>query len=49
MDGSIAAHCAATGTPEPTVLEDRMQLHLQLLYEAVLNLEEKHDEAIHPD
>jgi Fe-S-cluster containining protein len=33
MDSAIASHCTAFGTPEPTDIEDRKQLHLALLYE----------------
>jgi len=33
MDGMIAKHCAATGDAEPESLDDRLQLHLLLLYD----------------
>jgi len=42
MDGMIAAHCAATGEAEPADLDDRLQLHLQLLYDAIADREDEH-------
>lgn len=39
MDSMIAKHCAATGALEPENIDDRLQLHLKLLYDAVANLE----------
>jgi uncharacterized protein len=33
MDAEIDRHCAATGAPEPTDFEERIELHLTLLYE----------------
>jgi uncharacterized protein len=39
MDSMIAKHCAATGELEPEDIDDRLQLHLKLLYDAVANLE----------
>jgi len=41
VDGVIARHCAATGDAEPTDLEDRLQLHLQLLYN-IVDAEDEH-------
>jgi uncharacterized protein len=41
MDGMIAKHCAATGEAEPESLDDRLQLHLLLLYDVLANLEEE--------
>jgi Fe-S-cluster containining protein len=46
MDAMIARHCAATGSPEPTELLERMDLHLQLLYAALANREDGHAEKI---
>jgi hypothetical protein len=39
MDEVISAHCAGSGDVEPTDLYQRMRLHLQLLYEAIANVE----------
>jgi Fe-S-cluster containining protein len=41
MDSTIARHCAATGEAEPTDLEDRLQLHLRVLYN-IIDLEDKY-------
>jgi Fe-S-cluster containining protein len=40
MDGMIEKHCATTGAAEPASLEDRLQLHMQLLYDAIANMED---------
>lgn len=45
MDSMIARHCAATGEPEPENIDDRLQLHLKLLYEVVNNREAEHVEG----
>jgi uncharacterized protein len=45
MDSSVATYCSANGLSEPTDLEDRRQLHLQLLYEALVNTGGQHDET----
>jgi Fe-S-cluster containining protein len=42
MDGMIAAHCAATGEAEPVNLDDRLQVHLQLLHDAINMMENGH-------
>jgi len=42
MDGLIARHCAATGKAEPADLDDRLQLHLQLLHDLVANQGDQH-------
>jgi len=42
MDSMIAKYCAATNEPEPDNIDDRVQLHLKLLYDVVANLEVKH-------
>ena len=39
MDEVISAHCASSGEAERTDLYQRMRLHLQLLYEAIANVE----------
>jgi Fe-S-cluster containining protein len=41
MDGMITRHCAVTGEAEPIDIEDRLQLHLRLLYNLV-DLEDEH-------
>ena len=41
MDGMIAKHCAVTGESEPESLDDRLQLHLKLLYDVLADLEGK--------
>jgi uncharacterized protein len=33
MDAVIAGHCASTGNAEPTDIEDRKKLHLEILFE----------------
>jgi hypothetical protein len=33
LDAVLEAHCSATGTPEPTDIEARRRLHIQILYE----------------
>lgn len=45
MDSMIAKHCAATGELEPEDIDERLQLHLKLLYDAVANLEVKNVEG----
>jgi uncharacterized protein len=45
MDSMIAKHCTTTGEPEPENLEDRLQLHLKLLYDVLENLEVKDDQG----
>ena len=35
IDTAIARHLAETGTAEPNDIEDRKQLHLQILYRKV--------------
>ncbi len=32
MDAAIAAYCAASGTPEPSDIEERRKLHMTILY-----------------
>ena len=44
MDSMIAKHCAANNKSEPENIDDRLQLHLKLLYHAVSELEERHSE-----
>lgn len=39
MDEVISARCASSGEAEPTDLDQRMRLHLQLLYKAIANVE----------
>lgn len=45
MDSMIEKHCAETGELEPEDIDDRLQLHLKLLYDAVTNLEVKNVEG----
>ena len=44
MDAMITRHCAATGEPEPRDIEDRLQLHLRLLYDVLATVEIEDDE-----
>lgn len=44
MDSMIAKYSADTGEPEPVDIDDRLQLHLKLLYDLVENLEVNHVE-----
>ena len=44
MDSMVAKHCAATDQPEPENIDDRLQLHLKLLYDVIAKLEVKHDD-----
>jgi uncharacterized protein len=44
MDGIIAAHCAATGEAEPVKLDDRLRLHLRLLYDMIYTMEDGRDQ-----
>jgi Fe-S-cluster containining protein len=42
MDSMVAKHCAATGELEPENIDDRLQLHLKLLYDVIAQMEVKH-------
>jgi Fe-S-cluster containining protein len=45
MDGTIERHCAASGVPQPQSIDDRLRLHLKILYAAVAaNMEHQHAE-----
>jgi uncharacterized protein len=43
MDSMIAKYCAVTGETEPEHIDDRLQLHLKLLHDVVINLEATND------
>lgn len=42
IDLMIAEHCADTGENEPVDIEDRLRLHLNLLYDLIANKEGQH-------
>ncbi len=44
MDAAIAAHCAATGEPEPADIEQRHEMHITILYRQLENLKGANDE-----
>jgi uncharacterized protein len=45
MDSMITRYCATTGKAEPDNIDDRLQLHLQALYDVVAKLEVQHAEG----
>jgi hypothetical protein len=45
MDSMITRYCATTGKSEPDNIDDRLQLHLQALYDVVTKLEVQHAEG----